>query len=368
MPPVARALPSSDAAVAGATDAPGDRPARAAQEFPGGVVAVADLDLDVAEGEFVDAAGPSGSGKTTVLRLIAGFEQPTAGTVALRGRDVTARRAVRPRRPHRLPGLRAVPAPVGGAQRRVPAAHRRGRPGRAPGAGHARAGHGPARRDGDRPPTDSPAASGSAWRWHARWSTGPPCCCSTSPRRAGPQAPRADADRAQADPAGVRDHVRAGHPRPGRGAHAGRPGRGLQRRPGRAGRARARGVRAAGHRVRRGLRRHLQRARLRHGPRRPRGALERPAREDRHRPADAPAPPDPDQHHRGGRRARLHRPHHPLRGRARGRRPAHGAGAERRRRARRPRARAARPAVLAPEHEIRLHDPSPGDPAPVRPS
>jgi putative spermidine/putrescine transport system ATP-binding protein len=59
------------------------------KEFAGGVVAVADLDLDVAEGEFVTLLGPSGSGKTTVLRMIAGFEQPTAGTVLLRDRDVT---------------------------------------------------------------------------------------------------------------------------------------------------------------------------------------------------------------------------------------------------------------------------------------
>jgi len=60
------------------------------KEFPGGVVAVHGLDLDVADGEFVTLLGPSGSGKTTVLRMIAGFEQPTAGTVSLRGLDVTA--------------------------------------------------------------------------------------------------------------------------------------------------------------------------------------------------------------------------------------------------------------------------------------
>ena len=60
------------------------------KEFAGGVVAVHGLDLDVAEGEFVTLLGPSGSGKTTVLRMIAGFEQPTAGTVTLRGKDVTA--------------------------------------------------------------------------------------------------------------------------------------------------------------------------------------------------------------------------------------------------------------------------------------
>jgi putative spermidine/putrescine transport system ATP-binding protein len=55
----------------------------------GDVVAVDHIDLDIAEGEFFSMLGPSGSGKTTVLRLIAGFEQPTAGSVFLRGRDVT---------------------------------------------------------------------------------------------------------------------------------------------------------------------------------------------------------------------------------------------------------------------------------------
>jgi putative spermidine/putrescine transport system ATP-binding protein len=55
----------------------------------GSVEAVAGVDLDVADGEFFAMLGPSGSGKTTVLRLIAGFEAPTAGAVELGGRDVT---------------------------------------------------------------------------------------------------------------------------------------------------------------------------------------------------------------------------------------------------------------------------------------
>jgi putative spermidine/putrescine transport system ATP-binding protein len=55
----------------------------------GDVVAVDRLDLDVARGEFFALLGPSGSGKTTCLRMIAGFELPTAGTVELAGRDVT---------------------------------------------------------------------------------------------------------------------------------------------------------------------------------------------------------------------------------------------------------------------------------------
>ena len=51
----------------------------------GAVVAVDGVDLDVGRGEFFTMLGPSGSGKTTTLRLIAGFEQPDAGTVELGG-------------------------------------------------------------------------------------------------------------------------------------------------------------------------------------------------------------------------------------------------------------------------------------------
>jgi putative spermidine/putrescine transport system ATP-binding protein len=53
------------------------------------VVAIDRLDLDIGEGEFFTLLGPSGSGKTTTLRVIAGFEQPDAGRVELRGVDVT---------------------------------------------------------------------------------------------------------------------------------------------------------------------------------------------------------------------------------------------------------------------------------------
>jgi putative spermidine/putrescine transport system ATP-binding protein len=55
----------------------------------GPVVAVDSIDLEVGDGEFFAMLGPSGSGKTTVLRMIAGFEQPTAGTVYLGGVDAT---------------------------------------------------------------------------------------------------------------------------------------------------------------------------------------------------------------------------------------------------------------------------------------
>jgi putative spermidine/putrescine transport system ATP-binding protein len=55
----------------------------------GKVTAVDGIDMTIAEGEFFAMLGPSGSGKTTVLRIIAGFEQPSGGSVWLEGHDVT---------------------------------------------------------------------------------------------------------------------------------------------------------------------------------------------------------------------------------------------------------------------------------------
>lgn len=56
----------------------------------GTVTAVDGLDLEISEGEFFALLGPSGCGKTTTMRLIAGLERPTAGIVALAGRNITA--------------------------------------------------------------------------------------------------------------------------------------------------------------------------------------------------------------------------------------------------------------------------------------
>ena len=61
-----------------------------AKDF-GSVRAVAGIDLEIADGEFFSMLGPSGSGKTTVLRMIAGFEEPTRGRIELAGIDVTDR-------------------------------------------------------------------------------------------------------------------------------------------------------------------------------------------------------------------------------------------------------------------------------------
>jgi spermidine/putrescine ABC transporter ATP-binding subunit len=77
MPPPASASPASI------------RLDRVTKRFPGGVVAVAGVELTVEPGEFFSLLGPSGCGKTTTLRMIAGFEEPDEGRVVIGGRDLT---------------------------------------------------------------------------------------------------------------------------------------------------------------------------------------------------------------------------------------------------------------------------------------
>jgi multiple sugar transport system ATP-binding protein len=60
---------------------------RVSKEY-GGATALRDLSLDITDGEFFVLLGPTGAGKTTTLRLIAGLEQPTTGTIAIDGEDV----------------------------------------------------------------------------------------------------------------------------------------------------------------------------------------------------------------------------------------------------------------------------------------
>ena len=55
----------------------------------GSVKAADNVSIDIESGEFITLLGPSGSGKTTVLRIIAGFEEPDSGTVRLNGVDIT---------------------------------------------------------------------------------------------------------------------------------------------------------------------------------------------------------------------------------------------------------------------------------------
>ena len=147
----------------------------------GAVRAVDAVDLDIGPGEFFAMLGPSGSGKTTCLRLIAGFEQPTAGHIEIFGERAEG---VPPYRRNvntvfqdyaLFPHLNVLDnvayglmvKGVGKAERRkaaeealalVQAARLRRAPARA----------------------SSPAASASASRSPAPWSTGRRCCCSTS--------------------------------------------------------------------------------------------------------------------------------------------------------------------------------------------
>jgi multiple sugar transport system ATP-binding protein len=60
------------------------------KEYGTGVAAIRDLSLTVADGELLVLMGPSGCGKTTTLRLIAGLEEPTRGTIRIDGQDVTS--------------------------------------------------------------------------------------------------------------------------------------------------------------------------------------------------------------------------------------------------------------------------------------
>jgi spermidine/putrescine transport system ATP-binding protein len=89
----AQASSPSSAASADAAGHPAVTLRGVTKRFPGpkgaeAVVAVDDLHLDIADGEFFSLLGPSGCGKTTTLRMIAGFEYPTAGSIHIFGDEV----------------------------------------------------------------------------------------------------------------------------------------------------------------------------------------------------------------------------------------------------------------------------------------
>ena len=76
------AAPTSDAAYDGLR-------LRGVTKSFGGFTAVRELDLDIPRGSFFALLGPAGCGKTTTLRMVAGLETPTAGSITLAGKDIT---------------------------------------------------------------------------------------------------------------------------------------------------------------------------------------------------------------------------------------------------------------------------------------
>jgi putative ABC transport system ATP-binding protein len=64
------------------------RLAGVAKSYPGGVTALAGVDLAITAGELVAVVGPSGSGKSTMMHLIGALDRPSAGTVHIAGHDV----------------------------------------------------------------------------------------------------------------------------------------------------------------------------------------------------------------------------------------------------------------------------------------
>ncbi len=177
----------------------------------GDVAAVDDLSLDIPRGSFFALLGPSGCGKTTTLRMIGGFEEPTAGTVELAGTDVTN---VPPHKrdvntvfqsyalfPHMTVeknvafGLERRSVPKADVKRRVAEALDLVELGPLARRAHADVGR-PAAARRTRARTRQPAEGAAARR---------------AARRAGPAPAQAAPDRAQPHPARGRDHLRPCH-------------------------------------------------------------------------------------------------------------------------------------------------------------
>ena len=193
--------------------------------------AVDDLDLATADGEYLVLLGPSGCGKTTLLRLIAGLEQPTSGEVLIGGEPMVG---LPPRArkiamvfqsyalyPHKT-ARKNIEFPLQGGGR---GARRAGQEGR---VGGRAAGHHPPARPPAPPALRRRAPAGGAGPGPGAGARRvPPRRAALQPRRqAAGHRPRRP--QAVPGPGGHDHHLR--HPRPGRGHGPGRPDRGDGRR------------------------------------------------------------------------------------------------------------------------------------------
>ena len=229
----------------------GDRDVRDVNKMYGEFHAVKDLNLEIGDGEFMVLVGPSGCGKTTSLRMIAGLEEISSGTLRIGDRVVNDVAAQGSRHRDGLPELRALPAHDRPRQPRVRAQAAQGPEGRDRPAGQGDGGDHPARQ------AARPQAEGAVRRPaparrarpgdRPRAGRVPDGRAAVQPRR---QAARPDPRRDRPPPPAPQDDDRVRDPRPGRGHDDGLADRGHERGPAPAGRHAAGPVRHAGQPVR----------------------------------------------------------------------------------------------------------------------